>query len=76
MEYLRLLISLWPVFLGILGLLVWVVNLRRDVETLRRDHESLKASHDILNSSTFKILMEIKEKLGNIEGQLLVIHRA
>lgn len=64
--------NLWPVFLSIVGLVVWLSQIRSKVLELDREFEILRTKHEALDSKTLEILAEIREKLARIEGQLSI----
>lgn len=77
MEHLESYAALWPLFLSILGLVIWAVRLEarvtrgdeRQGETVKRV-DILNTKHDALDSKVVEQLAEVRESLARIEGAL------
>lgn len=70
---------LWPVLLGGIGFIVWLVRLEGKIEAnktanqeTQKDVDALRIEHNTLNHQTVKQLAEIRESLARIEGRLSV----
>lgn len=75
----ELLKALWPVLLGGIGGVVWLVRLEGKIEATKKaneetqkDVDALRIEHNSLNHQTVKQLSEIRESLARIEGRLSV----
>lgn len=68
-------VSLWPVFVSMLFLVVWLVRLEGKGSVNEDKIKELKTKLENVDSETLKILSDIRERLGRIEGQLSVSER-
>ena len=76
-EALKLVIDLWPIFLGLLALIIWLVRLegkvgegQRYVNAIEKRLTALQIKHDSLDSKTVEQLAQVRESLARIEGAL------
>lgn len=77
MELLTLLLQIWPVFLGLLAMVVWLVRLEGSVAHAKelargcqKDVDELRIKHESLDSKIVEQLAQVREALARIEGRL------
>jgi len=76
-DTLKLIVDLWPIALGVMGGIVWLVRLEgrvsecyRYVGAVDKRIDVLSTKHDSLDSKTVEQLAQVRESLARIEGAL------
>lgn len=79
MEIFKAISDFWPVFLSIIGLIVWLVRLEgrvgecfRYIQAVDKKVEILQIKHESLDSKTVEQLGQVRESLARIEGALRI----
>lgn len=73
--------SLWPVFVGCLLLVIWLVRLEMRVSTQKenlkaielkteKEMAEIKIKHEVLDSKVVEQLAQVRESLARIEGAM------
>ena len=77
MELLSIFERGWPVIVGSIGLIVWLVRLEGRVNQVDRDYraiekrvDALTIKHEELDSKLVGQLADVRESLARIEGKL------
>lgn len=77
MEFLSVLSTIWPVLMGLLALVVWLVRLEGKithnhelVSGCQKDIDELRVKHESLDSKIVEQLAQVREALARIEGRL------
>lgn len=77
MQEVKALAEIWPLFAGLIGVVVWLVRLEGRVnyidaaqKDLHADVAELRVKHESLDSKVVEQLSQVRESLARIEGAL------
>jgi hypothetical protein len=76
-DFASILNAVWPVFVGSLGFVVWLVRLEGKVAhnekmntNTQQDVNDLRTRHELLDSRLVEQLAQVRESLARIEGAI------